>query len=104
MFLEREKEIKELKTKLSRFPFELNEGEKLISVIFKSIDQRMYSVICKNTDKFFIIESKLYEYNKEYSENEINFIANGNKINKYKSLEENNIHNNDIIIINIIDN
>ena len=75
-----------------------------MSVIFKSTDQRMYSVICKNTDKFFIIESKLYEYNAEYSENENNFLANGIKINKYKSLEENNIHNKNIIIINLINN
>ena len=50
--LEKDKEIKELRIKLSRFPFELKEGEKLMTVNFQSLDQKLksYSIICKNTD------------------------------------------------------
>ena len=41
-------EIDKLKKKLSRYPFELSKGEKLISIIFTSSDQNMYySLICK---------------------------------------------------------
>ena len=57
--IKKDKEIEELKIKLSRFPFELNEREKLMSVIFQSTDQNIHlSVICKNTDKFNKIEVK----------------------------------------------
>ena len=54
--LKRDREIEKLKLKLSRFPFELDEGEKLISVILTSVDQKiLHSIICKNTSKFFLI-------------------------------------------------
>ena len=88
---------------ISNYPIKLSEGEKLISVIFISSDQKVhYSVICKKTDKFNIIENKLYEEYPEYLESENYFIVNGNKINKYKSLEFNKIKNNDIIMLKTI--
>ena len=100
--IEREKENKELKIKLSRYPFELNEGEKLICINFMTNDQKLknYSIICKNTDKFITIEYKLYEDNPEFFETENYFISNGIKIDKNKSLEENNIYHNDVVILN----
>jgi len=102
--IEKDKEIKELKLKLSRLPFVLEEGEKLMSIIFISSDQKLhFSVICKNTDKFHKIEGQLYESFPEYSENDNFFILNGKKINRYKTLEENGIKNNDIIILNEIE-
>ncbi len=102
--LKKDKEIENLKLKLSRYPFPLEEGEKLISIIFFSVDQKItYSIICKNTDKFNKIESKLYEKFNEYSETENYFIHNGNKIKRFKSLEENKIKDNDIITLNIIE-
>jgi len=101
---EKENEIKELKLKLSRFPFELNKGEKLMSIIFTSLDQKIHhSIICKNTDKFNYIENKLYKSYPEYQDNENFFTVNGIKINKSKSLEENKIRNNNIIILNIVE-
>ena len=97
----KEKEIKEIK---SRFPFELSENEKLISVIIVSTDQKIHhSFICKNTDKFTKVEYLLYEIYPEYMETDNYFVINGNKINKYKSLEENKIKNSDIITLNKFD-
>ena len=97
----KDKEIEELKLKISRFPFELNEGEKLISVIFTTIDETIYhSIICKNTDKFSKVEDKFYEYFHEYSKSQNIFRVNGMEVNKYKSLGENKIVNSDIIILN----
>ena len=100
--IEKEKENKELKIKLSRYPFDLNEGEKLICINFMTNDQKLknYSIICKNTDKFITIEYKLYEDNPEFFETENYFISNGIKIDKNKSLEENNIYHNDVVILN----
>ena len=46
--IEKDKEIKELKLKLSRYPFELLEDEKLMSIILTSADEKInYSMICK---------------------------------------------------------
>ena len=99
--LEKDKEVNELKKNLSKYPFELNDGEKLMTIIFQSSNEEInYGAICKNTDKFNIIENQLYEHYPEYGENENFFTFNGKKINKNKSMEENNIKNNDIIILN----
>lgn len=103
----KDKVIEELKKKLSRYPFELSEGEKLMSIIFVSRDQKIhYSIICKNTDKFNQIENKLYENEdySEYSETDNIFIVNGLKVKKNKSLDENKIKDNDIIILDIREN
>ena len=94
-------EIKNLKLK---FPFELSENEELMSVIFISSDLTIhYSIICKNTDQFTKIETELYKEYPKYKETENYFIVNGNRINKYKSLKENNIKNSNIIELHIFD-
>ena len=96
------KKIDELKDKLSRYPFELSNGEKLISVIFTSSDQKIHtSIICKNTEKFIKLEEKLFNDYPEYSEFDVYFMVNGSRISKYKTLDENKIKNNDIIILTI---
>ena len=94
----KEKEIQSLK---SAFPFEIKQGEKLMSIIFISVDQKIHhSFICKNTDMFINIEKSLYDIYPEYKESENYFLLRGSKINKYKSLESNNIQNSDIITLN----
>ena len=93
----KEKEINELKSKL---PFDISKDEKLMTIIIMSSDQKMhYSFICKNTDKFNRIEGLLYDIYPEYKEVENYFLANGNKVNKFKTLEENRIKNSDIITL-----
>jgi len=105
LIIEKDEEIKILLTNLSRFPFKLNEGEKLMTIIFMTYDEKLcYSIICKNTERFSIIENKLYNSYSEYSNPENYFIFNGRKINKVKTLEENGIKNNSIIILIYIKN
>ena len=54
---ENHKEIKYLKGKLERFPFDLVKNEKIMSVIISTEDKNiLYSVIAKNNDKFLRIE------------------------------------------------
>ena len=105
IIIEKERELKELKLELSRYPIELKDGEKLMTVNFTTVDSKIqnYSIICKNTEIFNIIETKLYKDYKEYYDTENFFTVNGKKIHKYKTLDENNIHNNNIVILNIID-
>jgi len=75
-----------------------------MSVIFFSTNQKIhYSIICKNTDLFTKIETQLYKEYPEYGNLENYFIVNGNKINKYKSLKDNNIKNSDIIMLHVLD-
>ena len=89
---------------ISNFPIKLSEGEQLLSITFVSSDKKIhYSTLCKNTDKFSKIENMLYDVYPEYSESENNYFINGNKINKYKSLDFNNIKNNDIITLKKIE-
>ena len=89
---------------ISNFPIKLSDGDQLLSVIFVSQDQKIhYSTLCKNTDKFSKIENMLYDAYPEYSGSDNYFFVNGNKINKYKSLDFNKIKNNDIITLQKIE-
>ena len=83
----------------------LKPGEKLLSINFLSNDQRIsnYSIPCKNTDVFVKLEEKLNQdflwlKNKKYY-----FLNRGNVIERFKTIEENNIQSNDIIQIDYED-
>ena len=98
------KKINNLNETLKRYPVILEENEKLISIIFASLDQTMhYSMICKNTDTISGLEQKLYsEYPKFIDSNNV-FLCNGIAINRNRSFESYKIKNGDIIIVNKID-
>ena len=82
----------------------LRDGEKIIAINFISVDQLVnHCIICKNTTKFFDLESELYRKYPKYSESENCFTFNDLKINKWKTLEENGITGY-TIRINKIDN
>ena len=97
--LKLEEEFKKFKS------YFLSEGEELISLIFNSHDQTIkdFKIVAKNSDKFTIIENIIYEKYPIFKETINYFIANGKKINKYHTLKENNIKNNDVIILYILD-
>ena len=100
----KEKEIKELKNIIE---YNSNHFDNLMTVIFYSTDSKIhYSLICKKTDKFINIENKLYEAYPEYkdSENDFFFLVNGQKIKRFKTLEENKIKNSQIITVAQYDN
>ena len=96
--------IDQLRNQLSRYPFELLEGEKIISVLFCSQDQKVNdSIICKNTDIFSEIERKLYKLYPKLTEKEHFFLVKGTKVNRNKSLEFNGISDHDKVILNEIE-
>ena len=93
------KEIEELKKKLLGYPFELDEGEKIISIVIISKDENINtSIICKNTDNFSVVEKKFYEIHPDYKGNNI-FLRNGKVINKDNNLIQNEINDNSIIYL-----
>ena len=98
--LEKDNEIKQLKNELSRYPFRLLEKEKIMTIILSTINETInYSVICKNTEKFKNIKEKFYNDYPEFIKTKNIFTLYGKEINVNKSLEQNNIKNNDIIIL-----
>ena len=91
-------EISELK---SLNPYNLKKGEQLYSIVFLSSDYHIvnnFSLICKNTDPFSKIEQTLYDKFPLLKETDNNFnLVNGIVVNRYKTLEENNIRSGDVI-------
>ena len=97
--------IDELNAKLKRYPFILEEGEKIMSIIFTSVDQNLnYSMICKNTDTISQLELKLYQEYSKLDRAQYYFICNGNVLNKFEKLEKLKIKNGDIIVLNVDEN
>ena len=77
--------------KLFRKYCNFSEGEKLISIKFISGVQHInYLIITKNTEKFIKLEYILYEKYPKYMETVNYFLSGGNKINRNKTLEQNN--------------
>ena len=96
-----EEKINDLEKKIKRYPFILEKNEKLMAIIFYSVDQKVnYPMICKNTDTIHKLEEKLYEEYPNLSERENYFLCKGGVVNKFQSLENNKIKNGDIIILN----
>ena len=97
----KEEQINELKEKIKRYPFILEKNERLMSIIFYSVDQKVhYPMICKNTDTIHKLEEKLYEEYPSLSERENYFLCKGGVINKFQSFEKMKIKNGDIIVLN----
>ena len=73
----------------------------IITLKFQSVDQNInYFVICNEDEIFNIVVNKIFEVKKVFKEYGNIFLCNSNTINEYKSLKENNLKNNDIIIVN----
>ena len=97
--------IDDLNAKLKRYPFVLEEGEKIMSIIFTSVDQKLnYSMICKNTDTINNLEGRLYKENQKLAKANYYFICNGTVLNKFEKLEELKIKSGDIIVLNLDEN
>ena len=78
----------------------LPNGEKLLSIKIISIDQKIkLPIIIKNTEYFSKIEQILYQKYPNYTETENFFLVNGTRINRFLTLEQNKINNNDILTL-----
>ena len=66
-------------------------------------EEILWAIICKNTDKFYKLEKKLYNKYPNYRNIENYYLVKGNKINKFNNLIENKIEDGDIITVNSIE-
>ena len=97
--------IDDLNAKLKRYPFILEEGEKIMSIIFTSVEQKLnYSMICKNTDTISQLKLKLYEEYPKLEGANYYFICNGTVLKKFEKLEKLKIKSGDIIVLNVDEN
>ena len=100
IILEKENNIKELNSKLLRYPISVEENEKLMTINFISKDKKLVtSIVCKSNDIFEKIEGQLYNNYPQFFKKEITFLIDGKSINKNMTLEQNGIHNDSVIII-----
>ena len=80
------------------------ETKDVITLHFQSNDQSLnLDVRCKNSDKFNIIVNKIFEIEPKYIEDGVYFLCNGNKINEYKTVKDNQLKDGDSIILQTID-
>ena len=78
----------------------MNPDEKIIAALFISSDKKIsYSIPCNIKTPFIKIEQKLYEEYPEYKDIKHHFIHNGNIIERFKTIEENNIKSGRPIIL-----
>jgi len=103
--IEYNNKILELKNQINQLKsYFLSPGENLVSIKFISCDQNIsFSTLAKPNDTFSKIENILYNNYPKYREIENFFLVNGKKINRHKTLEQNEIKNNDIITLKTID-
>ena len=85
----------------------INTQEKILAVNFVSMgvsDIGHYNIICKNVDLFVKLEFQLYKDFPKFKDYDTFFMVNGKKIKRFKTMDENNIKNNDVISIFINEN
>ena len=79
-----------------------DENKNNCKLTLKNNDKNInFNIDCKENDKFKDIEDKFIKKYPEYSDFDLTFSINGQKIKRHKTLKDNGIKNNDIIIINI---
>ena len=66
-------------------------------------DIKNYSLYCKKNDLFINLEINLYSTFPKYKEYDNVFLINAHKINRFKTIKENNIKDDDIINIYIFE-
>jgi len=84
----------------------IHPGEKIIGVNFVSMGNQVighYNIVCKNTDIFIRLEEKLYNDFPQFKDYETYFTIKTKRIKRFKTLDENNIQNNDVVNVFIID-
>ena len=97
--------IKELEIEIEKYKnYCLSPGEKLITIKFISTDKTInFNTFAKKSDIFTKLEAILYENYPQYKESENYFLVNGKKVKKLKTIEDNEINDNDILTLGVIE-
>ena len=91
-------EIKNLQLSIKK----LVDIDELLTIEIKSIDETVdMPFTCQKNDIFVRIEEKLYKEYPQYKDLNTYFTVNGHSVEKYKTMIDNKIRNNDKIFLNI---
>ena len=73
-----------------------------MAVNFISTDENVNLALpCKNTDIFARLEEQLFNEYPQYKDFNTYFTVGGNIVKRFKTMEENNIKNTNVILLNI---
>ena len=94
------KEEKEIKIYINKLSKQLLKNKKMMNLNFMTNDENIhYSIKCQKTNCFNEIIKNFFDKYPEYKKYENIYTIKGKKVDVNKSIEENNIHNNNIITI-----
>ena len=96
--LENNKKVNNIKEEIIQSK-NINYLNQISIIIMTENESNLTSLICNNNDRFSKVEEMFYDIHPEFSETENNFFINGKKIKRNKSLLENQIYDNSIVII-----
>ena len=97
------KENDELRKENEKLKKEISDLKSSINIIFTTRDKNVHcSLICNKNDDFKTIENRFYDKFPDYkeTESENTFSVRNNNIDKSKTLEDNSIRDNDLILLN----
>jgi predicted RNase H-like nuclease (RuvC/YqgF family) len=81
----------------------VNKNE-MIAILIKSVDGKVeMPCLCHISDTFATLEELLYKAYPDYRNCDTSFKVNGKKILRFKTIQENDIKNQDKIILNVIE-
>ena len=82
----------------------MRETVDLINLLFLSMDQIIHlGIFCHRDDIFSRVVEKLLNQYPEYRKKKLEFMAHGQRIKEYLSVEDNNLLDNDKVIIIVIE-
>ena len=62
-----------------------------------------YPIVCKTSDTIVKLEEEVYNEFPKYKDVITYLTVNGNQVKRFKTIEENEIHKGDTILVNIYD-
>ena len=97
-------QINDLKLKNNKIKVKFGFDE-IVTVLIKSIDQKVDTALTIQKSELFVrLEEQLYDEYPEYKDlDNIYFTVNGNKIKRFRTIQENNLKNKDKILLNNYD-
>ena len=83
---------------------QISKPEDIISIQIISTDQKVdIKIPCSLIDTFVRIEEILYDSYPEYKDNSTYFTVNGETVQRFKTIQENKIRNNQTILLNVFE-
>ena len=81
-----------------------NPLDKIIAIKFESTDNNINTIMaCKSSEIFSRVEERLYKEYPQYKNSNYHFTVGGNIVKRFKTMEENNIKNNSVILLNVLE-